>query len=154
MASESAQRTTNWLKYGCNAFDKKDRQTSQPLSFWTEQDILEYLYTNKIPIAKVYGDVVKTGSVGQKTLSDEFPEEMGMFDIGKPIYETTGVPRTGCMFCMYGVQYKDNADKLVSMKSTHPQLYDYIMKPESEGGLGYKEKIDWINQNSKLKIKY
>lgn len=38
MACESSQRESNWMMYGCNAFDKK-RPTSQPMSFWTEQDI-------------------------------------------------------------------------------------------------------------------
>ena len=34
MATESKQRESNWIMYGCNAFEKK-RPTSQPLSFWT-----------------------------------------------------------------------------------------------------------------------
>lgn len=42
MACESQARKTAWKVHGCNAFDTK-RPTSQPLSFWTEQDILEYI---------------------------------------------------------------------------------------------------------------
>ena len=44
MATESKARETSWLKTGCNAFESK-RPTSQPLSFWTEQDILTYIHT-------------------------------------------------------------------------------------------------------------
>ena len=37
MACESQNRKTAWLKNGCNAYESK-RPTSQPMSFWTEQD--------------------------------------------------------------------------------------------------------------------
>ena len=42
MAWESQNRRTAWLRHGCNAFES-NRPTSQPLSFWTEQDILHYI---------------------------------------------------------------------------------------------------------------
>ena len=50
-------------------------------------------------------------------------------------------------FCMFGCMSKqwDNFERL---KITHPKQYAYIMKPWSEGGLGYKEVIDWINENN------
>lgn len=56
MASESRLRTTNWLKNGCNGFDMKS-PISNPMSFWTEQDVLEYIFNSHIPIADVYGEV-------------------------------------------------------------------------------------------------
>ena len=56
-AEESQLREQVWIKYGCNGFDMK-RPKSNPLSFWTEQDILRYLKENNIPIASVYGDIV------------------------------------------------------------------------------------------------
>ena len=40
------------------------------------------------------------------------------------------------------------------MKETHPKQYNYIMKPVSDGGLGYKEIIDWINEHGNMNIKY
>ena len=43
LAEESRLREQAWVRHGCNAFDCH-KQTSQPLSFWTEQDILKYLY--------------------------------------------------------------------------------------------------------------
>ena len=80
MAAESAFRMQDWIRHGCNAFDDKKRATSKPLSFWTEQDVLEYLRLYNLPYASVYGDIVET--------------ETGL--------KTTGCTRTGCMFCMFG----------------------------------------------------
>ena len=40
------------------------------------------------------------------------------------------------------------------MKKTHPKQYDYIMRSKEQGGLNYKEVIDWINANLDLNIKY
>lgn len=43
MASESQNRTVQWLKNGCNGFDMK-LPISNPMSFWTEQDVLYYIF--------------------------------------------------------------------------------------------------------------
>lgn len=40
------------------------------------------------------------------------------------------------------------------MKETHPKQYEWIMKPQEYGGLGYKNIIDWINKNGGFNIKY
>ena len=45
LAEESRMRTQAWIRHGCNAFDSK-HPTSNPLSFWTEQDILRYIVDN------------------------------------------------------------------------------------------------------------
>lgn len=42
MASESKLRTQKWLQNGCNGFDL-EIPTSNPMSFWTEQDVLAYI---------------------------------------------------------------------------------------------------------------
>lgn len=42
MASESRLRTQKWIENGCNGFDLKI-PTSNPMSFWTEQDVLLYI---------------------------------------------------------------------------------------------------------------
>ena len=57
LAEESALRTQSYLKTGCNSFNSK-RPNSTPLGFWTEQDILEYIYKYKLPINKAYGEVI------------------------------------------------------------------------------------------------
>jgi len=53
MAYESNRRKLAYLKNGCNAFNKS-KPTSQPLSFWTEQDIWDYIKQENIPYSKIY----------------------------------------------------------------------------------------------------
>lgn len=67
MTDESKQREVRWLQNGCNAFDNK-RPISNPMSFWTEQDVLQYIKENHIPIASVYGDIVYEDYDGQTRL--------------------------------------------------------------------------------------
>lgn len=122
-ADESQQRVATWLKQGCNAFDNKDPK-SNPISFWTEQDILQYLKQFNIPYASIYGDIVEN-------------------EHGKLM--TTGASRTGCVFCMFGVHLEKEPNRFQKMKITHPQLYQYCMKPWSDGGLGLAEVLDFIN---------
>lgn len=150
MASESRLRTQKWMKQGCNAFDAKEPM-SMPMAFWTEQDVLLYIHRNKIPIASVYGDVVKENEVeGQMDW-----EDYGLFEIDRPIMKTTGVERTGCMFCGFGChREKQGEGRFERMKQTHPKQYEYIMKPTSDGGLWYKDVIDWINEHGNLHIAY
>lgn len=153
MASESKVRTQKWLKNGCNGFEMKN-PISNPMSFWTEQDVLLYIKENDLPICSVYGNIVEDyaaqGQVdGQINLSD-----IGIFDIGRPLLKTTGCSRTGCMFCGYGCHLEKSPGRFERMKITHPKIYEYIMKPWSEGGLGYREIIDWINEHGNLNIKY
>ena len=117
MTCESRERKQNWLKSGCNAFDNNDPQ-SQPMSFWTEQDVLQYLITYKIPYASVYGDIIKNSK-------------------GK--LETTGAERTGCMFCCYGIQCEKEPNRFQRMKVTHPKQYDYCIHK-----LGIGKILDFI----------
>jgi len=61
MAHESRMRQEKWLKQGCNIFDSKIPQ-SNPLSFWTEDNIWEYIKTNKVEYSKIYDmGEVRTG---------------------------------------------------------------------------------------------
>ena len=150
MATESRLRTQVWLKNGCNAFDAK-RKMSNPMAFWTEQDVLLYLYNRNIPIAKCYGSIVTEGEVeGQLSF-----ESLGIFETERPYLETTGCKRTGCIFCGYGCHLeKPGEGRFERLRVTHPKQYDYIMRPKDRGGLGYKEVIDWINGHGDLHIRY
>ena len=150
MATESRLRASNWLKYGCNAFDAK-KKISNPMSFWTEQDVLLFLYERQIPIASVYGEIVREEEVeGQLNWDD-----LGLFDCGRPTLHTTGCRRTGCMFCGYGCHLeKPGEGRFERLRVTHPKQYDYIMRPKDQGGLGYKKVIDWINEHGDLHIRY
>lgn len=89
------------------------------MSFWLENDVLQYIYENNIKIASVYGDVVK--------------QEDGSFI-------TTGEKRTGCMFCMFGVQIEKEPNRFQRMAITHPKIYDYCMNK-----LGIRDVLEYIN---------
>lgn len=107
MAAESTLREKSWLKTGCNAFESK-RPTSQPLSFWTEQDVLHYIKEFNVPYCPVYGEI-KVDDKRQDRLT------------------TAGCDRTGCMFCMFVVHLEKEPNRFQRMKVTHPKQYAYCM---------------------------
>ena len=158
MASESRLRTQKWMQYGCNGFDMK-RPKSMPMAFWTEQDVLLYIKQYNVPICSVYGNIIEdregTEEVeGQMTMSDIAGwEDQGLFDAKRLPLKTTGCHRTGCMFCGFGCHMEGDT-RFENMKQTHPKQYDYIMRPVNQGGLDYKNVIDWLNENGGLNIKY
>lgn len=122
MACESALRKSNWLRNGCNSFDGK-RPVSQPMSFWTEQDVLQYLKEYNIPYASVYGEIVEDNS-------------------GR--LHTTKCDRTGCVFCGFGCHLEKEPNRFQRLKETHPKLWNYCMKPWDRGGLGMREVLEYI----------
>ena len=122
MACESQLRRMSWLKNGCNAFAATN-PVSTPMSFWTEQDVLEYISLTGIPYAQVYGEIIKDKD-------------------GK--YHTTKLNRTGCVFCGFGCHLEKEPNRFQRLKQTHPKLWSYCMKPWDEGGLGMKEVLDYI----------
>ena len=134
MAAESMLRTNQYLRNGCNAFDNK-RPMSKPLSIWLEQDILQYIKQNGLEIASVYGEIVER---------DQLQGQLRMFPDQWDELMTTGVNRTGCMFCMFGAQCEKAPNRFQRMKETHPRQYAYCMKPVDEGGLGLKEVLKYI----------
>lgn len=158
MASESRLRTTNWMKNGCNGFHMKS-PISNPMSFWTEQDVLEYIYHNHIPIADVYGEVVADYRKGQV---QENSMDLGIFDLGKPVFETTGCNRTGCVYCGFGCHREKSPNRWqLAEKLSNPEIIDYMMrggafengiwKPDNRG-LGFWFVIEWINVHGNLHI--
>lgn len=151
MAAESYLRQSNWIKYGCNHFDSS-QPISNPISFWTEQDVLQYIKENNLPLASVYGDIVPDNG------SNDHENQMDISDLGvcadnRPL-KTTGCNRTGCMFCGYGCHVENNPNRFERMKETHPKQYEWIMRDWEKGGLGYKKVIDWINEHGGFDIKY
>lgn len=122
MACESRQRKTEWLHNGCNAFNKKN-PSSQPMSFWTEQDVLECLVKYEIPYSSVYGNIMRDKK-------------------GK--WYTTGYSRTGCIFCGYGCHLEQEPNRFQMLKETHPKIWNYCMKSVEDGGLGMREVLEYI----------
>ena len=144
MAQESEQRTVNWIKNGCNGFHMKS-PISNPLSFWTEQDILKYIKKNNLKIASVYGDVVPEN---RQLAFDCFSCDEALC--------TTGCDRTGCVFCGFGVHLERGESRFQRLKGTHPKLYNYciyggvydsdgLWKPD-KNGLGMKHVFDSLNE--------
>lgn len=155
MTDESRLRKEKWLKNGCNAFDLK-RPQSNPMSFWTEQDVLTYIHTYNLTIADAYGQVVvkDDGIDGQINIHDY------LGDYRECQYETTGCKRTGCIFCMFGIT--QDKDRFIRLAEQEPKLCDYVMRggefneqgmwQPSKSGLGYWFVIEWLNIHGNLKI--
>lgn len=120
MAHESNRREKDYLRQGCNAFHLKEPK-SQPMAFWNEQDILQYIKQFNIPYASVYGDIIE--------------DENGLL-------HTTGERRTGCMFCMFGVHLEDEPNRFQRMKVTHFKQYDFCIHK-----LGLGKVLDYIKVN-------
>jgi 3'-phosphoadenosine 5'-phosphosulfate sulfotransferase (PAPS reductase)/FAD synthetase len=157
LASESRLRYRKWLQNGCNAFEKGN-PSSQPLSFWTEQDILHYIKKYDVPYASVYGEIrVK------QTAEDSSEDQMNMIDIlgcyePEDTLETTGCDRTGCIFCMFGCHLEKEPNRFQRLKATHPRQYEYCIgggemvdgkwQPNKEG-LGLGKVLDYIGVDYK-----
>lgn len=150
MTVESMLREKDWLKSGCNAFDGKDPK-SKPMSFWTEQDVLQYIKEEQIPIASVYGDVVYENDPDQMRI-----EDFGTDGGGNERLATTGCDRTGCIFCAFGCHLEKEPSRFQRLKETHPRQYEYcigggeydengVWKPNKQG-LGMGHVFDELNK--------
>lgn len=149
MASESMSREVAWLANGCNAFDSKYPQ-SAPMSFWTEQDVLQYIKQYNIPIASVYGEIVYATEPDQMRF-----EDLGFTECGIEKLCTTGCDRTGCIFCAFGAHLDEGESRFERLKRTHPRQYEYcigggeyvdgVWQPSREG-LGMGHVFDELNR--------
>lgn len=154
MADESVARKNAWMKTGCNAFELKEPQ-SQPMAFWTEQDVLRYIKNFNIPYASVYGDIVIDEKVDGENVIDG---QINMIDYLEcyeqdDLLTTTGCDRTGCIFCMFGCHLEKEPNRFQRLKETHPRQYEYCIgggemvdgkwQPNKEG-LGLGKVLDYI----------
>ena len=151
MASESRLRTQKWLQNGCNAFDIKN-PISNPMSAWTEQDILTYIYENGIEICSVYGDVVVDYSAAGQIDGQISLSEYGIFDKERPCLKCTGCQRTGCVLCGFGAHLeKEGEERFLKLKETHPGMYR-LLDVAKNNGITYRQAIEWVNENSNGKV--
>ena len=151
LADESLLRKQAWIMHGCNAFESA-RPTSQPLSFWTEQDILHYIKKYDVPYASVYGDIQVKPPEGTEEGQINVIDYLGCYEPGD-ILETTGCDRTGCIFCMFGCHLEKEPNRFQRLKETHPRQYEYCIgggemvdgkwQPSKEG-LGLGKVLDYI----------
>ena len=119
---EGFKRAHQYAKTGCNVYDGSTIK-SQPLGFWTKQDVLRYVVENDLEICSVYGDIKQT-PCGE--------------------YYLTGEQRTGCMFCAFGAHLEPEPNRFQRMEIAYPHQYNFCMKPVSEGGLGMAEVLDYV----------
>lgn len=119
---EGFMRTRLYARTGCNVYDGSTIK-SQPLGFWTHQDVLRYIVENDIEICSVYEDIKQT-TRGE--------------------YYTTGEQRTGCMFCAFGAHLEKEPNRFQRMSVTHPKHYELCMRPLEQGGLGMAVPLDYI----------
>lgn len=121
LAEEGDDREKSYLQNGCINWNK---ESCNPLGFWTEQDILRYIQLNNLPYASVYGELKEVGGILK------FNEEQ----------------RTGCIFCMFGCTHEKGEDRrFVRLKRTHPKLHNYCIN-----GGQYDEEGLWVPSNDGL----
>lgn len=148
MAEESQLRAQKWSQNGCNAFDLKN-PISNPMAFWTEQDILAYIVLNDLEICSVYGDIVED-------YGDEIDGQMCLADYGigekNRKFKCTGCRRTGCMLCGFGCHLeKDGESRFQKLHKTHPKMYA-LLDIVKNNGVTFREAIEWTNEHGNLKI--
>ena len=151
MADESTSREKMWMRNGCNAFDKKN-PSSQPMSFWTEQDVLHYIKKYNVPYCSVYGDIVATD--GSERIEGQLTTFDLLGDYDGTMLKTTECSRTGCIFCMFGCHLEKEPNRFQRLKETHPRQYQYCIgggemadgkwQPSKEG-LGLSKVLDYID---------
>ena len=145
LAEESRLREQAWMKNGCNAFEAR-KKTSQPMSFWTEQDVLQYIQQEGLEICSVYGDIVSVDECGMQYC----PIDGINYKL-----KCSGCTRTGCIFCGFGAHLDKGESRFQRLAKTHPKQYEYCMNggqwvdnPDYDPAAPEKDG-DWINWNPK-----
>lgn len=129
-AQESKLRERDYLKYGCNARLSNGRYRARPFGPMTEQGILFAIRHRNVPICPDYGCLAC--------------KENG------ELY-CTKASRTGCALCGFGIQY--DPDRFVRIQDQEPAKIKFAFKPRSEGGLGFRENLEYMNANCGTGIK-
>ena len=57
---------------------------------------------------------------------------------------TTGLDRTGCVFCGFGAHLDPEPNRYQKLKEIEPKKYEYCFKSCSEGGLGFNDVMDYM----------
>ena len=135
MADESKLREQMYIQHGCNMFDNTN-PISAPMSFWTEQDVLEYIVKNKTPYCEdIYGQIKPTKDFLQVDMFGGADE--------KQTLKCTKEQRTGCMWCMFGLELETLANhgenRFTRMKKTHPKQWNAVINK-----YGAREVLDFM----------
>lgn len=129
-AVESRNREYAWMKQGCNYKLPDNSLKSKPLGAVSLDAVLYSLYKRKTPLSPDYGEV----QYCDKT----------------QCYKCSKAQRTGCTLCGFGIKY--DPSRFVRLQETEPAKVAFAFKPYSEGGLGYKEVCEYLNEYCGTKI--
>lgn len=101
MAMDSRDRMRQYLNRGCNAFEGKIQST--PMGFWSKADVLWFIATRGLKIARCYKCGIMKGLI-----------------TGVSTCKLYGKQQTGCLFCGFGKGLKF-AYKILKLKC--PEYY-------------------------------
>lgn len=120
---ESFRRENQYNHTGCNVYEGATIK-SQPIAFWTKQDVLRYKEQEEIPICRIYGKVIKNCQGN---------------------YLLTGEQRTGCILCGFGCHLEKEPNRLqrlsLSKIDSHRSIYKWGMQIENNN-VTYKEALE------------
>lgn len=119
MAEESRVRKQGWIRHGCNAFESKN-PTSQPLSFWNGQNVLEYIVRYGVEICSIYGEIVSVDEDGNVYSANELIAPACKL-------QCTGCQRTGCVFCGFGFHNDKGLTRFQRLALIEPRKYEYAI---------------------------
>lgn len=128
-AAESKNREAAYLKTGCNIKLPDGKYISKPFGAMTSDGVLFALSYRNVPICSDYGEIIKT------------PDGH---------YKCTKAQRTGCALCGFGCQY--DTERFVRLQESDPEKVKFAFKPKSEGGAGFKEAIEYMNEHCGTKV--
>ena len=123
-AVESRTREYAWLKTGCNYKLPDNSIKSKPLGAVSLNAVLYAIVYRNIPLSADYGKV-------------QYCEK-------KNCFSCTKAQRTGCTLCGFGIKY--DPMRFVRLQETEPAKVAFAFKPYDEGGLGYKETCEFLNE--------
>jgi 3'-phosphoadenosine 5'-phosphosulfate sulfotransferase (PAPS reductase)/FAD synthetase len=131
-AVESKTRESVWLEKGCNYRLPDGSIKSKPLGAVGLNAVLYSLKYRNIPICADYGEIITYNNKG------------------KECYKCTKAQRTGCALCGFGIKY--DPERFIRLQETEPAKIKIAFKPFNEGGLGYKETCEYLNEYCNTKI--
>lgn len=76
-------------------------------------------------------------------------EYIRKYDIPYSKIYDMGYDRTGCMFCMFGVQHESYPNRFQKMEKTHPKLYKYCMENLKVGDVLDYIDIEYENKDNR-----
>lgn len=129
-AVESRTREHTWLQKGCNYRLPDGAIKSKPLGAVSLDAVLYAIKKRETPLSPDYGEVVYCNK--------------------NDCYKCTGAQRTGCSLCGFGIKF--DPDRFIRLQETEPAKIAYAFKPFNQGGLGYRETCEVLNEHCGMNI--